>query len=386
MNRKKRSTSAAKRIVKRSSHPYAAKLKLLRHAHTGRLVQRQHTSHAILLILLVITGFFVFIGYDITAADTQTGNVTVGLNVPTPPPAEGAVITTPKDGDVFKHAIVDVEGTCAPSTEVILYSNNTLVGSTLCTASSTFKLKIQLFAGSNKLTALNYDSLNQAGPITPEVRVKYAAPVSSPSSPLPILPIVVPSVTPTPPKTCSSKPSADACHLTYATSNTCDGYIGNTNIPKSADVRVAIVCLHRYADASGDITVGILIWGGKSPYALTIDWGDKSTNTLKSVAKPGYFTVSKNYAYKGDYTVTLNVSDSSSKQAYVQATIDVPGPVQPKNFAEYIGQSLNMSWFDSPVPTYLLAVAVVLGFWAGDYFERTVLLVGRSRSRRHRHA
>ncbi|HUO62032.1 MAG TPA: hypothetical protein VMT96_01090 [Candidatus Bathyarchaeia archaeon] len=385
MSRKKQNAKASRRAVGRATHPIASRLRLLHHAHTGRLVRRQHTSYAVLLILLVITGFFVFIGYDITAADTQVGNMTVGLKVPGPPPAVGAVITSPKNGDTFKDAIVDVHGTCARNTEVIVYSNDTLVGTTLCSTSLTFQLKVQLFGGANSLTALNYDTLNQAGPITPTVKVKYTVPAVSPSSPVPVLPIVVPGVTPTPPQTCAQAPASNACHVTYAT-NTCDNYIGGNSLPESADVRVALVCLLRYADASGNATVGILLWGGKPPYALTIDWGDNSADTLKSVATPGYFTVTKHFAAKGIYTVTLHVSDSDGKQAYAQAAIEVPGPTPPANFVQYVGQSLNTSWFNSPVPTYLLAVAVVLGFWAGDYFERTILLSRKLRGGRHRHA
>ena len=377
MSRKRKSTKTSHHKVRKASHPFAAKLRLLRHAHTGRVVHRQHTSYGILLILLVITGFFVLIGYDITSADTQSGNVTVGMTVPSDPPSQGAFITTPTNGMVFKKSIIDVKGTCSISSAVVIYSNNALVGSTLCTTTSKFQLKIQLFGGMNSLTALNYDGINQAGPITPSVKVTYDIPVSSPSSPLPVLPIVVPGVTPTPPQTCIKKPSADACHLTYSASDTCDNYIGSKIIPKSAGVRVAIVCLQRNADTLGESTIGVFVWGGRSPYALTVDWGDNSTNTLKSITKPGYFTVAKKYDTKGRYTITIRVSDGKGEQAYMQATIAVSGPPRPVNFVEYIGRGLSMSWFESPVPTYLLAVAVVLGFWAGDYFERSVIGTAR---------
>lgn len=382
MNRKKRSISAAKRAVKRSSHPYVAKLKLLRHAHTGRLVHRQHTSYPILMTLLVVTGFFVFVGYDISAADSS-GTINVGITVPTDPPSQGAMITSPKKNAVFKTAIIDVEGTCSITSEVVIYSNNVLVGTTLCTTASTFQLKIQLFGGVNKLTALNYDGMNQAGPITPSVTVRYVAPPNTGSS-VPVLPIVVPGVTPTPPAACAQKPAADACHLTYATM--CDNYNSGKSMPVSTEVRVAIVCMVRHANIDGETTIGVLVWGGGPPYALTVNWGDGSSDLVKSVEKPGYFTVSKRYASKGQYVIELNVSDKNSKQSYMQAMIDVAGPDKPNDFMEYIGKSINTSWFDSPVPTYFLAVAVVIGFWAGDYFERTILLAGRSRGRGRRHA
>lgn len=385
MSQKQRSAKVVRHTVKKVSHPVAAKLRLLHHAHTGHLVHRHHTSYPILLILLVITGFFVLVGYDISAADT-VGNVSVGVTVPKDPPAQGAVITSPRNGVTFKKSIIDVKGTCEPDTEVVVYSNNTLVGSTLCTASSEFELKIQLFAGANKLTALNYDVLNQAGPITPAVTVTYTASTTKPSSPVPVHPIVVPGVTPRPPKTCLQKPSSDACHVTYTAANSCDNYAAADNPPVSGDVRVAVVCLLRHAGTSGDTSVGILIWGGHAPYALTIDWGDGSADFLKSVETPGYFVVKKQYTSKGGHIITLRVSDKNGKQAYVQATVDVAGLEDQDGLTGYIKKSLSASWFDSPVPIYLLAVAVVLGFWAGDYFERSILFARKSRGSRHRPA
>ena len=382
MIRKQTSTKRARRKIKKASHPFAAKLNLLHRAHTGRVIHRRHTAYPILLILLVITGFFVFVGYDMTAADSS-GYINVGVTVPTDPPSQGAVITSPKSGAAFKSAIIDIEGTCASTSEVVVYSNNVLVGTTLCTAESTFQLKIQLFGGVNKLTALNYDGINQAGPITPPVIVRYVAPPNT-GSEVPVYPIVVPGVTPTSPETCTQKPAADACHLTYAT--LCESYNTGKSPPVSREVRVAVVCLARHANTDDETVLGILVWGGSPPYALTVSWGDGSPDLIKSIEKPGYFTVSKKYDEKGQYIVALNVSDKDGKQSYMQATIDVAGPEKPNDFIGYIGKNLHTSWFDSPVPTYFLAVAIVIGFWAGDYFERTLLLTrSKLRGRRRRH-
>ncbi|USN96745.1 MAG: hypothetical protein H6797_00905 [Candidatus Nomurabacteria bacterium] len=380
MIRKKAKTKTTRYKVKKVAHPIATKLKLLQHAHTGRIVHRHHTSYPVLLILLVITGFFVFVGYDISAADT---NVTVGLTVPAEPPTEGAVITSPKNGTVSKKAIIDVKGTCSITSEVVVYSNNTLVGSTLCTTESTFQLKIQLFGGINKLTALNYNGMNQAGPITPSVKVIYVAPPNTGATEVPVYPIVVPGVTPTSPESCTQKATSDACNKTYVVS--CNDYSSNKGIPVSKEVRAAIICLQRHVSTAGETIIGILVWGGSPPYAVTINWGDGSADLVKSISKPGYFTVSKKYTEKGQYTIEVQSFDSNGKQAFMQATIDVSGPEKPKDFIGYVGNSMNLSWFDSPVPTYFLAVAIVIGFWAGDYFERAILATRKVRGRR-RHA
>ncbi|MCA9334593.1 hypothetical protein KC953_00445 [Candidatus Saccharibacteria bacterium] len=379
MIRKKTKTKAktAHQKIKKVAHPVGAKLRLLHHVHTGHVVHRHHTSYPILLILLVITGFFVFVGYDISAADT---NVSVGVTVPAEPPTQGAVITSPKNGTVSKKAIIDVEGTCSITSEVVVYSNNTIVGSTLCTTESTFQLKIQLFGGVNKLTALNYNGMNQAGPITPSVKVIYVAPPNTGATNVPIHPIIVPGVTPTPPESCVQIPTSEACNKSYVTS--CSDYNSGTDMPISRDVRVAVICMQRHVSTDGETTIGVLVWGGSSPYAVTINWGDGSVDTVKSVNKPGYFTATKKYAAKGQYTIELQAFDSNGKQAYMQATIDVSGPDKPKDFVGYVSSNMNLSWFDSPVPTYFLAVAMVIGFWAGDYFERSIHINHRVRPRR----
>lgn len=380
---KRTSSRSSRRKVEKIPHPLAVKLKLLHHVYTGRVVHRRHTSYPILIILIVITGFFVFVGYDISSADS---NIEVNLTVSSDPPTQGAIITAPTSDKVFKSPIIEVSGTCSITTEVVVYSNNVLVGSTLCTTSSTFQLNIQLFGGKNKLTALNYDGANQAGPITPPVVVRYAAPPDSGSTDVPVHPIVVPGITPTPPQSCAQKPTDDACNVVYTT--TCENYSTGSNLPMSRNVRVAVVCMQRHASTADSTTIGVLVWGGSPPYALTIDWGDGSTDLLRSVDKPGYFTVSKQFKSQGQYTVVLQVSDKSNKQAYMQVTVDAAGSEKPNDFVEYIGNSVSMSWFDSPVPTYLLAVAIVIGFWAGDYFERAILSVQKVKTRgpRKRHA
>lgn len=231
MTRKNQTRRSPKRKVTRLSHPVAAKLGILHHDHTGKVVHRHHTSYAILTILLVVTGFFIFIGYDITRASEMVNTVSVDLHVTATPPKDGAIITTPKDGDVFTKPVIPVEGTCAITSEVVMRSNDQFVGSTICTTSGTFGLNIQLFEGMNTLTALNYNGVNQAGPATPPVNVRYTP-----------------------------------------------------------------------------------------------------------------------------------------------------------DFAAYITKGLSMSWLDSPVPIYFLAVAIVLGFWAGDYFERSIRYNRKHRRIRHRHA
>jgi hypothetical protein len=389
MTRKKANTRTTRSKVKGLSHPVAAKLNILHQRHSGKLVHHRHTSYGILLALLIVTGFCMFMGYNIAEADS--GNISVGMTVSGAPPTQGAVITTPKDGTISTQAVITVAGTCSTTTEVVVDTNATLAGSTICSNTGTFSLNIQLFTGLNSLTALNYDGLNQAGPITPTVTVTYTPPAggspSTPTPPLSIYPITTSGSTPTPPKSCSSTPTATGCNVTAPNSgSSCDTKFLTTPLPLSSNLRVAIVCLPRNANTSSPTTIGIAIWGGQLPYALTVDWGDKSTETLKSVQGPGYFTVTKTYKTKGNYTIKLRVSDNKGDQAYTQATITVTGAAAPKTFAQYVSTNLGTPWFNSPVPVYLLAVTITLGFWIGNLVEHWFIVGRRSIRSQQKHA
>lgn len=393
-----RKSRVAKPVVTRINHPVAKKLRLIKHAHTGKLVHRQHTSYAFLMILLVITGFFVFIGYDISRADS--GSVAVRAIVEGPPPSTGAVITQPRDGEVFQSALTTVKGTCADNTEVFVYSNSSLVGSVLCSLSLTFELQVQLFSGKNNLTALNHDTLGQAGPVTPTVRVTYKNPAmpdeSSVTQPGTGYPGITPGVTPKPPLGCGSGNDSPACHMKYINANTCNGYINEETLPTIVDTRVSIVCQPRYVDPFEVVAIGVLVWGGTPPYTASIQWGGDTTSgadTSYTFLQPGYYVLTASYSKPGNYTIKIQTVDSRSGKGYAQADILVPGenPLntlagnsQPKNFGEYLASTFSMSWFNSPVPTYLLVVAIVLGFWAGDYFERSLLYAQLRRIRKQR--
>src|SRR5439155_24019 len=131
-------------------------------------------------------------------------------------------------------------------------------------------------------------------------------PPSTPGTPLPvpIYPIPVPEgVIPKPPAACLASTKESVCHLQYIDSKTCEGYIYSGKLPITSDMRISIICISGAVDIPGDPTIGILVWGGKPPYALSIDWGDGSDPILKSVDKAGYFTVQRDYTKPGSYTV-----------------------------------------------------------------------------------
>ncbi len=333
-------------------------LRLVHRRHTGKVVAHRHTSHAALACILAIAGLFIFSTSDSTKADpiVVNGNMDVTLRVEGPAPTIGATITSPIDGAVFPYQpTVDISGTCSPNTFVIVYSNGNTVGSTYCTPTGSFAVTVQLTAGINVLTAKNYDGIDQPGPDTPSVTVTLTVPISvtPPSSPLPL---TYPTL-PTNPFVISPAPTV------------CEGFTPPLPV-LSAAPGVAVVCMPWTALPDKDYLFGILVWGGTSPYALDIDFGDKRIeHALISIEKPGYKTVSFKYLQPGVYTVTVKMKDKDGNAAFVQTIVVVSGKSEAAG-AGITDAIFRMPWFESPVPFYLLAVALTLGFWLGDLFDR----------------
>lgn len=319
--------------------------RLVHHRYTGKLLPHRHTSHPILVIILAIVGLFIFASQAMTQASLPpiSHDVTVSAVVEGNPPTIGATITSPLDGATIPYQpTIQVSGTCAAGLFVVVYSNNSIVGSTTCTSAGIFTVQVQLTSGKNVLSAKNYDGLNQPGPTTPSITVFIVGGERFDQSFYPLLPLV-PTM--------------------------CDNY-SPPNVSTGGAPRVAVVCMPRSLEPNTGYVLGLLVWGGASPYALNVDWGDDATdNTLLSLTSSGYKTVGVKYANPGTYHVTFRLKDKDGNAAFVETVIVVNGETKPF-FTGIRDNILRISWFETPVPLYLLAVALTLGFWGGDAFDR----------------
>ena len=123
----------------------------------------------------------------------------------------------------------------------------------------------------------------------------------------------------------------------------------------------------------GDTTiVPIRITGGTAPYALSIDWGDGITE-LKTVLDSEYHNYTHTYKTSGIIGISLKTTDANGATSFLHTVVQVNGvsahsanstPLH--NFAS----GLTSIWTEAPVPLYVAAVALVLGFWVGDLFQR----------------
>src|SRR5437868_4110172 len=92
------------------------RLKLAPWRHSGQLLPHKHTSHGVLLVIIVAVGIMLAIAtkaLQVSAGTlSQQGDITVSGTVPGPPPSQPAVILVPKNGQVFNTSPIDVSGTC----------------------------------------------------------------------------------------------------------------------------------------------------------------------------------------------------------------------------------------------------------------------------------
>lgn len=126
----------------------------------------------IVLLVLVLQGSIPFLA----SAAIQTGTVNVTALVLPSPPLQSAVINSPINGSIFETTPLVVSGTCGANLLVRLYINNQLAGSIPCDPGGFFTMNVNLLAGTNTLTVMNYDAYEQSGPPSSPITVEVVIP------------------------------------------------------------------------------------------------------------------------------------------------------------------------------------------------------------------
>ena len=230
-----------------------------------------------------------------------------------PPPKQGATITTPGSGSSFSNSPITVSGICPTGLLVQLYNNGVMVGSTMCENGS-FSLQVGLFSGSNELSALVYDDLDQAGPASNTVTITYS----------------------------------DTHFTEFGSAVTLTSSYGRRSAP-----------------AGNDLGWPLQLSGGTGPYAFNLDWGDGSKPELKSQSSPGVVTIAHAYKKAGVYTVSVTATDVHGVTAFLQVVAVSSGKVEGDGNAAKSNDTPVAATKVMWVPTVVVLILQIPVFWLG---------------------
>ena len=306
-------------------------LKLSHRHHSGRLRPHEHTSYALLAVLLFI------VGISLTAYSVKAGNLTwtrpgpaagsIGITgtMPGKPPTQGAVITAPSNGQHFTTSPVLIKGTCPANTLVEIFKNDIFAGSTVCTDKGVFEIDIDLIIGQNAIVAKVYDALNQAGPDSPTVTIAYDA----------------------------SLPNAS----------------GQRSLDFGGDQMLVLTdAVFRGSFPGQEMAIPVRIVGGTAPYAVNVEWGDLKNNLI-SRGDNIEFRTPHTYAKAGIYQLGVQATDAHGRVAFLTVAAVINGQVDPvattTTATASIQSKLLALW-----PLYTAAVAMVISFWLGEKREK----------------
>ncbi|MDB5162699.1 MAG: Fibronectin type protein [Candidatus Saccharibacteria bacterium] len=228
------------------------------------------------------------------------------------PPTQGATITTPGNGASFNTSPVTVNGICPTDLLVQVYNNNVMVGAVMCKGGS-FSVQVSLFAGINELTAIVYDSLEQAGPGSNTITVNYT----------------------------------DTNFTAFGALITLTSSYGR-----------------RSAAAGSELSWPLQLSGGTGPYAFSIDWGDGSATELKSQSLAGLVAITHVYKKAGIYQANIKVTDVNGVSAFLQVIAVANGKVDTTPAAPDTsngGEVTKILWIPAAVSLVLLPAAYWLG-------------------------
>jgi hypothetical protein len=209
------------------------------------------------------------------ATQQESGAVGVEATIPSAPPSTAPTISTPTNCQVFTALPITVAGICQNDLLVEVFKNGVFSGSVTCTNNS-YSLQIDLFSGRNDLVARQYDALNQVSPDSNTVRVTF-----------------------------------------------------NDSLPEgSPRVTLTTAYAKRGAAPGDELSWPITVSGGTPPFALSVDWGDKSAPELMSRNTAGDILLKHIYSQAGVYNIIVKATDSQGSAAFLQLVGIGNGPIQ----------------------------------------------------------
>ncbi len=231
------------------------------------------------------------------------------------PPTQAATITTPGSGGSYTTSPITVSGVCQTDMLVQVYNNGVMVGAVMC-ANGSFSLQVSLFSGTNELTAIMYDDLEQAGPVSNIVTLTYN----------------------------------DTSFSAFGQLITLTSSYGRRSAP-----------------AGSELTWPLQLTGGTGPYAFSIDWGDGTAPELKSQSIAGVVAIAHKYKNAGIYNVNIRVTDANGVSAFLQIIAVSSGKVDASTAGATDGANgssgtkVELLW----IPAVIALALLVPTYWLG---------------------
>ena len=271
--------------------------------------------------LLILATFSLTIVFNttVTAQNPQSGDVNLSGTVTGAAPTEPAVITQPLEGQRFSTNQLSVKGTCpSDGAFVQIFRNNTFAGTASCIAGE-FSLGITALPGANTLFARVFSSGNAPGPDSASVTVFFDPPAGS-----------------------SPGATGDAV----------------------APVLVVTAPLYPGGYVQRQLTIELEVLGGEGPYAVSIDWGDGTSDLLVRQAN-GKFNMSHIYSEAGTFEVKISVSDVNGRKATVQTVAIISGEPVKVDLETFIEQRTKSVWVRILGPILLIFITYIAGLMTG---------------------
>jgi hypothetical protein len=309
------------------------KTKLITKEHTGRVRSHRHTSYGSLLLVIGLAMLPVLAAQHVASAgvgDTSGGGSSqIYASVPTAVPSSAPQITNLANGRVLTtNDSLQVSGNCQTGSTVKIFKNEVLAGSTVCKG-GTFNVSIDLFIGSNSLTARAYNADGIAGPESAPIIIRLLPPGASSAA------------------GGNFDASAGTAAQFYITS---DAY-------------------YRGVSSGQTISWPITIVGGQAPYSLQVSWGDGKTDTINR-GTAGAFTISHSYAgqstVSGAYTISIKAVDQLGQPALLQLSA-----VAPSQAGLVSSQTSHTTWISThtAIQALMTSALIVISFWVGERYE-----------------
>ena len=262
--------------------------------------------------------------------DPKPGSFGVEATKKQAPPNQAPTISTPGNGASYSDSPITVTGICVSDLLVQLYNNGVMVGSVVC-KNNTYSLQVSLFAGTNDLTAIMYDDLEQASPVSNTVTVNYT----------------------------------DTRFTAFGQQITLTSSYGRRSAP-----------------AGNMLTWPLQLSGGTGSYAFSINWGDGSKADLMSQPLSGVISIGHKYKKAGIYSVNITVTDVNGVKGFLQVIAVSAGKVDGATAAQ-VGEAeqavsgARILW----LPYIILLLLLIPTYWLG---RRSMLVSIRNKMLKER--